>query len=401
MADTNIKIPNKHYVGMVLRHGATVPLGFITPWGEDAASTKRMATVDSWVKQQRRDKPLPTLTINNTPMSGFKLTTDIRSSSYGGSDKWRIEDPRGFELEISSDNLGELLAVGMIDRGEIADSCVWARSGSQNVLLSTSTDVYKDAVKNTQVAAMSASWKDAKVGNTVLLQNNIAGVWLGRMHGVWFEKYNSDDNHTSNKLRPTSKTVHVFYVKESGKKHKLLLITTPKLASITDSTEMSNADAELLVNRLIADNTCSVDSNGYNTYVAMALNKINIDNDIALSLRPIVVNSEEELSKLTGYQSDQYVYTLIGGLLYRIGSKQTYGAGTGLFPGYEYSKNLFDQNKIVPVGNTVSHKSYWNQTANHWAQSSIDFNFHPSMQFYSAILSFETKAGTKIEAILK
>jgi hypothetical protein len=106
VVDKNIKIPEKHYVGMVKRQTEKIPLGFITPWGNDAAALKRIATVDSWAKQGHYgNKALPAMTIDNVPMNGFRMTTDIRSSSYGGVDKWRIEDPRGFELEITSHNL--------------------------------------------------------------------------------------------------------------------------------------------------------------------------------------------------------------------------------------------------------------------------------------------------------
>ena len=97
MAVNGVKIPEKHYVGMVKRQTEKIPLGFITPWGEDAAAKKRMDTVDSWAKQgYYGGKSLPAMVIENTPMAGFKMTTDIRSSSYGGVDKWRIEDPRLF-----------------------------------------------------------------------------------------------------------------------------------------------------------------------------------------------------------------------------------------------------------------------------------------------------------------
>lgn len=38
MAAKNIKIPAKHYVGMVNRQNEKIPLGFITPWGDDAGA---------------------------------------------------------------------------------------------------------------------------------------------------------------------------------------------------------------------------------------------------------------------------------------------------------------------------------------------------------------------------
>jgi hypothetical protein len=263
---SNIKIPAKHYVGMVKRSTEKIPLGFITPWGDDAAAKKRIATVDSWARQGYNSKALEPMIIENVPMNGFKMTTDIRSSSYGGSDKWRIEDPRGFELEITSPNLAQLLSVGMIDRGEIMDTCVWARDGQQNVLLSTSTDEYKSAVKNTEVAAMTADWKNVKIGNTILLQNNVTGVWLGRMFGMsYYDSHRADDKSKTSCLTVSDKSMHVIYIKEADKnyKHKLFLINSPKLAAITDTATMSEMESEALVNQLINDSTCNIESTVY------------------------------------------------------------------------------------------------------------------------------------------
>jgi len=43
----NIKIPAKHYVGLVKRKNSKLPIGFMTPWGEDTAAKNRMASVDT------------------------------------------------------------------------------------------------------------------------------------------------------------------------------------------------------------------------------------------------------------------------------------------------------------------------------------------------------------------
>jgi hypothetical protein len=400
MTYANIKIPSKHYVGMVKRKNESIPLGFITPWGTDDASTKRMATVDNWANSSYNGTRLPPLIIDNIPMGGFRLTTGIRSSSYGGADKWRIEDPRGFELEISSGNLAELISIGMIDRGEIADTCVWARHGQQNVLLSTSTDEYKSAVKNTEVASMSASWKDVRIGNTVLLQNNITGTWLGRMHGAWCETYANSTSSTENKLKSTDKKFHVIYVKGPDSTHKMVLLATPKLAAITDTTTISDAAAEQLANKLIEDKTCEIESSGYRDYVAMALSKINVDSDVTLALTPCPVKSYEELVDLVSYKSGQNIFIEQGEYLYRMSSGSRYPVSSGTFTGYAYSKKLFSENKLVQESEYVTTKNYWSQNTN-WVQRSIDFKFNNTTTFYTASVSFGTSAGNQITGILK
>lgn len=187
-----IKIPLTHYVGFQARHHDDVPLGFMTPDGTDSASTKRKATVDSWSKQgghiwnpttrsyDRKD-PLPSVSYENKPLSGFKMGREIRrNSGWGqGNVKWRIEDPRGFELEISSPNFAQIILCTTIENGEILEECVWGRLGAENILLPISSEVYKAAVINSERMAKKVSLKDLKPGHKVVLQNGEEGIFLG------------------------------------------------------------------------------------------------------------------------------------------------------------------------------------------------------------------------------
>jgi hypothetical protein len=404
VADNNIKIPAKHYVGMVKRQTEKIPLGFITPWGEDAAAKKRIATVDNWSKQRHySNQSLPSMVIDNVPLNGFKMTTDIRSSSYGGVDKWRIEDPRGFELEITSYNLAQLLTVGMIDRGEILDRCVWARSGQQNVLLSTETDEYKAAVENTNVAAMTAEWKDVKIGNTVLLQNNVTGVWLGRMHGVYLNgSYYRDEDKTKNQLAVTDKSMHVIFVKktEENKKDKLILVNSPKLAAITDNSTKTDNEAEELVNQLLSDSNCQIENSGYKDYLALTIGAPKLGSTATMSLKQISIESEEVLEQKTYYRGKYHVYQATDHFLYKITSTKDYSTNRPKFTCYSYDKKLYLEDKIVPVGSIKSDGGYWNKR-NYWQQSTHDYEFKENDVFYTVVLTVKTKAGTTIETFLR
>lgn len=62
--------------------------------------------------------------ITNTPLEGFRLVKSV--NRYSTSNKlWRVLDPRGFELEISTANLEELMMDCVIDHGLIKAECVW------------------------------------------------------------------------------------------------------------------------------------------------------------------------------------------------------------------------------------------------------------------------------------
>lgn len=275
---SSVTIPNKHYVGMVVRSESKIPLGFITPWGEDKAAQKRMATVDSWCSNTRKGS-LPTSVIENTPMLGFKMSGDIRRGMQGGQDKWRIEDPRGFELEITSGNLCMLLADTTLEKGEILDKCVWARQGGQNVLLTVESEEYLEAVKMTTIATSTASWKDVEVGYDIVLQNGLAGKYLGRMHAIQ-ERSRDSSKQEDNVLESPGKLLHVILCPTTqhtypvGSSREIHFISSPKLSSISGTTVITVAEAEIMANDAIQDPMCHVSHGGYRDLVVVAANTI-------------------------------------------------------------------------------------------------------------------------------
>lgn len=266
--DTSITIPAKHYVTMIRRGNATVPLGFATPWGEDAAAKKRMQTADSWAGSSRKDA-LPSTIIENEPMSGFKLTAGIRTGDYGAADKWRIEDPRGFELEITSTNLAQILIQTTIERGEILDQCVWGRIGGNNILITIESQAYKDAVAMTKIATSSSSWDDVKLGNTVTLKNGITGRYLGKASSM-SEDYGSREVPFESKMK-ISKPAVVILVETPNEYRKtekeLKFIGSPKLSSVVNENEITLNEAEQLIQSLIADPKVYA-VNGYRDIIA-------------------------------------------------------------------------------------------------------------------------------------
>lgn len=189
--DLAIKIPDSHYIGFQKRGDDELPLAFMTPDGTDSQAKKRKTTVDSWAKNVwGQSQPLPAQSLKNELISGFSLVRSIKRCGWnGGNVVWRITDPRGFELEISSQNLSQILLYSNINKGEITDKCIWGRLGADNVLIPEGSDVYQNAVTNTDRTARKVSKKDLKRGMTVLLQNGIIGIYLGSYYTI--EKYHS------------------------------------------------------------------------------------------------------------------------------------------------------------------------------------------------------------------
>lgn len=67
---------------------------------------------------------LQPIIIDNVPMEGFRIQHSV--SRYSTSNKlWRILDPRGFELEITTGTMEDLVMSGVIDKGLIVGPCIW------------------------------------------------------------------------------------------------------------------------------------------------------------------------------------------------------------------------------------------------------------------------------------
>ena len=113
-------------------------LGFATPYEENAAGKKRMATVDGWSQ-----KGISPKIIENKPISGFKIL-GVHSRYSTDNKVFRVEDPRGFELEIYSDNLFEIIFKHTIVNGLMVGDFLWGRKDGKNYLISSSSQEYKD-----------------------------------------------------------------------------------------------------------------------------------------------------------------------------------------------------------------------------------------------------------------
>lgn len=224
----DIKFPSHHYVGFQSRPTQdNTPLGFMTPDGTDSAAKKRKESVDKWAQGYGYGKPTeapPAVTYENKPMVGFKLSREVRRyASFGnGNVKWRIEDPRGFELEISSANFAQILMLCTMEKGEIQDQLIWGRLGAENVLVPVDSDAYRAAQANTERAAKKASLKDLKLGDKVVMVNGDEGIFYGKFYLI----YNSY-SHQSIGQTLGDKQRWLF---KSGDRWNS--IATPKLAEI-------------------------------------------------------------------------------------------------------------------------------------------------------------------------
>ena len=280
-----IVVPEKIYIGYNERdagEGEKTKLGFATYLEDNKAFEKRKDTIDSWSKPyseerieegdpdwepdghwyQRRRTERPDLEaeiLDNPLQFGFKIARDVRRYGWGGGNVvWRIEDPRGFELEISSANMASIMDCTTIHRGEIAVPCRWGwnkTGGSRVVLLPENSEPYKEALKDTARHNASVSWKDVNIGDTVELKNNFVGTYLGYFHSVQTKWARGDERYHNQRVRvweATKKKSHYFKSSEDG---SLYMMASPKAAIISKKTEteMTLEDGAKVINELLRD----------------------------------------------------------------------------------------------------------------------------------------------------
>lgn len=176
-----IHFPKQLYVGRKAEHDGDI-LGFATPDGTDAAAIKRKETVDSWsgknqdyyyAKNPELDKRLPAIQIENTPVTGFKFDHSV--TRYETSNKWfRINDPRGFQLEITAHNLSQLLQTQDVLKGEFQGEYLWGRIGAINHLVHVSDERYIKFL-NPEVR------KKLEIGDTVE-SPTVSGRYIGTFY---------------------------------------------------------------------------------------------------------------------------------------------------------------------------------------------------------------------------
>jgi len=252
MNNTRVKIPDQFYVGFVKSNDG-LPVGYLTPFGKDVASKRRISTVKS---HSKGEMGIPDGILSNLPACGFRIIKSQDGGYNTGKVVWRVEDPRGFQSEIMSGNMSELIGLTTIDRGEILESCVWARDGKDNVLLPVNSQEYANAMLNTKLAKSIVHIRDVKIGNRCNLKNGIKDViYLGKYYHLtgfnsgWGWRY----SHGNGKTAELVDSGKLYYMQErknadGDASYTILSYGSNQVAEIIDNSVMSHTDAERKLN---------------------------------------------------------------------------------------------------------------------------------------------------------
>lgn len=276
-------IPDKLYVTIQYRKDTTEGLlGFASPYTADAAFRKRKETQDKWAYGYGTDFVIadddgvssgPNATnqnlleffatncnpriVKNEPVSGFQIAKTVRRHGWSGSGNvvWRITDPRGYDLEISSENFARIVDCTTMINGVIQGPCVWGREGSSNVLLPVNSEPYKLANKHTTLVNNKLSLRDITIGDHVVLIDKSSstgsrdGIYLGRIFIVCTEDIPIDSKRYDCAQQVLAGLTTDTYAFRDPNDKEIYLVNKPvigaKIKDCVENTTVINTISEL------------------------------------------------------------------------------------------------------------------------------------------------------------
>lgn len=184
-APSDLKSFDKGYIKFQDRGGST-PIGFLVPF-DPSKKNARTNTVDNWASGSGQgDKDLEDMAfvLDNKPYTGFRILKLCRRYQTDNV-VWRVEDPRGFQLEITSENLEYLLDHVDIKDGVMTGDLVWTTThqGGTLWLLPEGSEEYQKAREYLSCRNERISLRDVQRGDMVLLHDGRTVRYLGGMYG--------------------------------------------------------------------------------------------------------------------------------------------------------------------------------------------------------------------------
>lgn len=269
MATTSI--PEKLYVTVQYRTDVADNdgglLGFASPYTKDSAFEKRKSTQDTWAygygaQMEITDtdsviiKSVPDNAkwdktslfvykcqpriIKNESIEGFEIAKSVRRYGWNGSGnvKWRITDPRGFDLEISSENFASVIDCVDMEKGLIKGKCTWGRDGSQNILLPESSIPYQEAITRTVKLNSKVSLKDVQLGDVVDVittkvdAEDAIAIFYGKMYFLSVDHGTNDHGNFNGNFYLNKKQAESYLFKSVKSGKYFTINSSPKIASV-------------------------------------------------------------------------------------------------------------------------------------------------------------------------
>ena len=236
--DDKLFIPNKIKVGFQDRSDTyTKKLAYIIYY--DAKGVLRKEK--SW--QSWRDEKIEPEEFDNKPQSGFIINKNIERYKWShfstGRTMIRIYDPRGFEFEITPENLiGILMHCDCLKRG-LDGEYVYAWCGTELALLPVSSQEYQSSKDYTELQSQKISAKDLVPGISYKTKQQKNVTYLGRFE--WFTwPYSVHSRKENQKCVRKGRKMHIF--RKEGKMNNSYILGSYEIRSSVDFLATKNSD---------------------------------------------------------------------------------------------------------------------------------------------------------------
>lgn len=324
--------------------------------------------------------------LDNIPATGFAIGDDIQRSGGWFSNKnvvWRVLDPRGFQLEISSANLSRLLGYATLVNGVIQEKCVWAREGSANVLIPEGSDLYEELVESTNKKkfAKKLSLKDIDIGDivTLLTDSDVEYRYLGLLRAIYRGKpirVGSSYNDIPQETSIIDKVVPVHCFLSAG--NYLVLRSSPDIGSVEKISGYQVSDregaAKFLNELMISRKICLENHNYYRLLGFSASSSLKVEH-LKAEFKPASAEYIEtvlktkkppttNIAKHYTYHRPLFYTTDIGKICLLAWWKQErlYDEPSALFLVNSYRNSLHENKLLFPMRTytrNVSRGNYW------------------------------------------
>jgi len=203
VALAKMRIPSKINVGFQERKGTyTGRLAYVVYTDEKGVLRKERSWT-SW-----RNTSIKPEEYENVPTSGFVLNKKVGDGGGGWDSRiaWiRVYDPRGFEFEITVQNLLFILEECTSTKGKgLEGEFVYAWDKADLVLLPASSQEYTSCMGFTEAKTKKVGKKDMVEGCVYKTKDLFDVMYMGRLE--WFEFHHDYETKTK-------------YIKSMGKKH--------------------------------------------------------------------------------------------------------------------------------------------------------------------------------------
>lgn len=321
--NSSIFVPKTINVGYQNRSGTyTGKLAYVIYYDEKG-NLRKEASWNSW-----RDDKIPNDEFENVPTEGFVLNKKAGDYSTGWDHRHaycRVYDPRGFEFEITIENLLYILENANCIKGKgLEGEFIYGWDGKDLVLMPVESPDYKQIAAYNKIVHNNESikTKDLIFGATYLTKENIEWIYMGRFetYGYGYEFTQDGKMHWFARL---SDGKYEFEQFKSVPKNKLISCLddkcTSKYSEIYDSMESSYQFSP------IDDSKDKIVNISFEDFYEKAINKYFENDDITrkyVNVRFMVNNNGEYIKyeMTTPYRSeDNGKYTV-----YKYSSKNIY-----------------------------------------------------------------------------